>query len=374
MGMMTQEHERAIQRAVAALRSLFVADALAMPVHWYYNPQDIERAFPGGIKKLEAAPSHHPSSIMALHSTTSGGRGAQGTGGALREVVGEVILKGKRRYWGEQNQHYHRQMKAGENTLNAHCARVVMRGMIAAGGRYSTDRFLDDYIRFMTSDVPLHPDTYAESYHRAFFANLERGKPKDRCGGITHDTPSIGGLVTIAPIAIAQRLGGIPLGEVQRLCRQHLFLTHPDETLAAICAAYVELLDHLLFREENEPPQGFLAHAAQTTLGLDLPALVAKARSDSDIVGGRFSTACYISGSWPSVLFLAFKYLEDPRQALLANTNLGGDNVHRGAVLGTLLGLSCGHTVNEFFDQLVDRQAIDAEISALFRLPSEASP
>lgn len=368
MTMMTTEHEKAIARAIAALRMLFVADALAMPVHWYYNPQDIEKAFPGGITKLESAPSHHPSSIMALHSTARGGRGSQASGGGRREIVGEIILKGKRRYWGQQNQHYHQQMKAGENTLNAHCARVVMRAMIAAGGPYSQDRFLDDYIRFMTSDVPLHPDTYAESYHRAFFANLESGKPKEQCGGITHDTPSIGGLVTIAPIAIAQRFGGSSLDEVKALCRGHLFLTHPDETLAEVCDAYVELINALLFRADNEDPRACLVSAAKSALGLNLPALAAKTPSDRDIVGRRFSTACYITDSWPSVLYLAFKYLDEPRQGLLANANLGGDNVHRGAVLGVILGLSCGRTLNEFFDKLGDRQAIDAEIKALLKL------
>ena len=59
-------------RAAAALKSAFVGDALAMPVHWYYNPMDIFRQFPGGITQFEAAPDYHPSSIMSLHSTRKG--------------------------------------------------------------------------------------------------------------------------------------------------------------------------------------------------------------------------------------------------------------------------------------------------------------
>jgi hypothetical protein len=35
-------------RVESALKTQFVADALSMPVHWYYNPMDIEKAFPGG--------------------------------------------------------------------------------------------------------------------------------------------------------------------------------------------------------------------------------------------------------------------------------------------------------------------------------------
>jgi ADP-ribosylglycohydrolase len=359
------EQQRVVLRASAALRSLFVADALAMPVHWYYNPLDIQRAFPGGIQKLEAAPSYHPSSIMSLHSTNKGGRGAQECGGSHREIVGEVILKGKREFWGHQNQHYHRQMQAGENTLNAHCARVVIRSIVAGGGHYCKDRFLDDYIDFMTSDVPLHPDTYAESYHRGFFAHLENGRPKDRCAAVTHDTPSIGGFVTIAPIVIGERLQGTPLLTVQTLCREHLFLTHPDVELARLCNAYVELLDQLLFRSAKNSVPDLIARTAKTCLDLDLTTLTAKVHHDRDIVGKRFSTACYITGSWPSVLYLAYKYHDNLKQALLANANLGGDNVHRGAVLGTILGLANEYTVDRFFNQLVDREGISDEIEAL---------
>ena len=39
--------------------------------------------------------------------------------------------------------HYHEGMKAGENTLNALCARVVTRGMAQRGG-YTTEGFLQE--------------------------------------------------------------------------------------------------------------------------------------------------------------------------------------------------------------------------------------
>jgi hypothetical protein len=39
-------HHLQSQRASAALQNLFVADALAMPVHWFYSIRDIEKAFP----------------------------------------------------------------------------------------------------------------------------------------------------------------------------------------------------------------------------------------------------------------------------------------------------------------------------------------
>jgi ADP-ribosylglycohydrolase len=367
----TQVRALAQRRALNALQQLFVADALAMPVHWFYNPGDIEKAFPGGVKGFAPAQDFHPSSIMALHSTSRGGRGVQGQGKAEPEVVGEVILKGRRKYWGKANQHYHRGMQAGENTLNAHCARVLMRSLPAGAGRYDKQRFLRAYIAFMTADPPLHGDTYAESYHRGFFANLVSGTPQERCGAVTHDTASIGGLVTIAPLVLAERMAGTPLEEVQQDCRDHLFLTHPDAELARACAAYVALLDTLLCRPEDAPVEPLLVDAAKQSAGFDPSELVARGLDDRQVVGAQFSSACYISGSWPSVLYLAYKYRHQPRQGLVANTNLGGDNVHRGCVLGAILGLINCADVEDDFTGLVAHAELDAEIRALLGIASD---
>ena len=50
--------------------------------------------------------------------------------------------------------HYHQGMVAGENTLNAVCTRLVMRGITAERGAYSSQRFLADYVKFMTTPGP----------------------------------------------------------------------------------------------------------------------------------------------------------------------------------------------------------------------------
>lgn len=353
------------QRAAAALKNLFVADALAMPVHWYYNPMDIFRQFRGGITGLEDVPETHPSSIMSLHSTSRGGRGAHGAKGGQREIVGDVILKGRRKYWDQPNVHYHHGMKAGENTLNAHCARVVMRTLADHDGHYSQDAFLSAYIELMTADPPQHPDTYAESCHRGFFANLEAGKPADKCGAVTHDTASIGGLVTLAPIVFSERLAGTALERVQEICVQHLMLTHPDEFLAKVCRDYVGMLDELLFLDDPETAPTVISAWSKRSISLQLSEIMPKIHSDNDVVGRLFSSACYITDSWPSVLYLAYKYCAKPEAGLMSNTNLGGDNVHRGAVLGVILGLTNGAALDALYGQLHDQKALDAEIAAL---------
>jgi hypothetical protein len=69
---------------------------------------------------------------------------------------------------------------------------------------------------------------------------------------------------------------------------------------------------------------------------------------DEVVIGRRLSTACYVEDAMPAIVYLALKYHDDPAQGLIANTNLGGDNAGRGAVLGALLGAANGqHTFPE---------------------------
>ena len=349
-----------ILRAKAALQSFFIGDALSMPVHWFYNPLDIQRAFPGGITKMEPAPAVHPSSIMSLHSTNAGGRGAQGNARG-QEIVGDVILKGKRKYWGISNQHYHQGMPAGENTLNAWCARLLIQGIVRRK-EYDSSLFLRDYIDFMQADPPSHPDTYAESYHRGFFANLVKGEPPHKCGAVTHDTPSIGGLVTLVPLAIFELLRSENTDHVQEICRKHLYLTHPDELLGRVSDTLVWLMQQLLIRPEDQPALPLLLEASKCISKTKLKSLLKREPSDLQVVGGVFSSACYITDSWPAMLYLASKYQHSVEEALLANTNCGGENAHRGAVLGSIVGLAGAEVADDLFQQLHHKDAIKVEV------------
>ncbi|MGS2744108.1 ADP-ribosylglycohydrolase family protein [Halomonas sp. LS-001] len=350
-------------RASAALKTLFIADALAMPVHWFYNVHDIDRAFPDGITTFEAPPVFHPSSIMSLHSTSGGGR--KKSGKPQSDVVGNIILKGKQNYWDTPNVHYHQGMQPGDNTLNAHCALTLMNTLAEPDAHYDSDAFLTAYIQLMTAETPAHPDTYAESYHRGFFANLEKGLPPRQCGAVTHDTPSIGGLVTIAPLAISERLKGVSLAETRKRCRQHLALTHPDNFLADVCDAYVELIDSLLFRNGDDAVKESLLNATRGLPKRKLEQLVNSQYTDREVVGGALSTACYITDAWPAVLYLASRYHKTPLKALQINAEIGGDNVHRGAVLGVLLGLINAEADEDLYARLTEHASINRAIERL---------
>jgi ADP-ribosyl-[dinitrogen reductase] hydrolase len=156
---------------------LCAGDALSMPVHWYYNPLDIKNDF-GRIVDYQEPKKQHPSSIMQFASTGGHGRGTQDG-----DIIGKVILHGKKQFWGDKTRsiHYHQGMTAGQNTLNIRCARLLWKS-IAQRGTYDPKAFIDDYVKFMTTPGT-HNDTYAESYHRDFFKNWSQGKDPILCAG-----------------------------------------------------------------------------------------------------------------------------------------------------------------------------------------------
>ncbi len=348
------------QRTRAALANLFIGDALSMPVHWYYNPGDILRQFPPlGIQRMEGAPDTHPSSIMALHSTNQGGRGSQPSE-SEKQIIGDVILKGRRHLWGRRNGHYHHGLRAGQNTLNAWWAHRLLKYMVTTD-HYTTRTWVQDYIDFMLADPPAHPDTYAESCHRGFFANLESGKDPLECGAVTHDTPSMGALVTVAPLALAL-LPSLPLVEVQQQCREHVWLTHPDNALMKVVDHYVQLMWQLLSRPADDESPAAFVDAAAVISGTRLDRLIDQPRGDAYVVGRVYSLACYITDSWPSVCYLAARYGQTPEKAMLINTNLGGENAHRGSVLGTLVGLASGGFPAHLFETLDERTTVAGDI------------
>lgn len=349
------------RRVKAALINLFIGDSLSMPVHWFYNPGDIIRAFgKHGVTGLHDAPDTHPSSIMSLHSTSKGGRSHKQKQNS-QELIGEVILKGKRHLWGRSNGHYHHGMKAGENTLNAWCAWFLINHLLESD-TYRAAKWIDAYITFMTATPAAHPDTYAESYHRAFFANWVTGKPPLQCGSVTHDTPSMGALVTVAPLALSLLGAGQSVPQVCAICREHVCITHPDELLLHVVDAYVELMNSLLERDENDFQADPFIEAASVIRGTHLEKLLKSKRGDAHVVGGTYSLACYITDSWPSVCYLAAKYQSDDAKALLTNTNLGGENAHRGSVLGTLSGLSCAQYNDKWYRALALHNELETTI------------
>jgi ADP-ribosylglycohydrolase len=139
--------------------------------------------------------------------------------------------------------------------------------------------------------------------------------------------------------------------EARNKALEHLALTHPGQKMADAASLVIELLLSVLAGEPLKA--AILAQIEKQRTPLVGHPFVKWLDAPGDmVIGPRFSTACYVEDSVPAVLYLALKYHDDPQNALIANTNLGGDNAARGAVLGALLGAY--HGVQGFPQRWID--------------------
>ncbi|XP_076453534.1 uncharacterized protein LOC143288786 [Babylonia areolata] len=346
---------------------MLVADAVAMPVHWYYNPPDIKKAYGQWLTGYTAPNKKHPSSILNLSAVDGSGRGT----GSSVPLIGNIILHDKVKFWEQRSTHYHQGMSAGDNTLNAVTAMEMLKTMnrvdpelTAPNERDVQAAVLEDYVRFMTTPGT-HNDTYAESFHRSFFKDWVQESPRptaaldliefaekrsrDKTSGRPDSQLSvIGALVPAIPWIV--RAAHRTESQCAKSAVDFIRLTHPVTSLVPFVDVYARLL-----------------HAVMN--GLDLKAEVLKVLGSSTLGGpgkremvlslldqahrypkgseerlqtyqratGMLGSACYIDGAMSSMLFLALEFHDDFKGGVLANANCGGENCHRGAALGALL-------------------------------------
>jgi ADP-ribosyl-[dinitrogen reductase] hydrolase len=303
-----------------ALAGALVGDAVAMPVHWYYNREVLARDY-GKIDGYLAPRSDHPDSILWRSSYVP-----------LNERGN--ILHDQARFWGQRGVHYHQFLRAGENTLNYQLATELYL-QVRRAGKYDADAWLDFYTDFMLTPGH-HRDTYVEEYHREFFTNYAQGKKPRSCG--VHDV-HIGGLVPVAALFDA-----LPADEAGLLdiVQEHVGLTHRDSGVLRAARVFAQILSDL--RKGVPLREAILVRAPDWISA----AKVAKwnREPDSVVIGQRLSPACYISDAFPAALYLAWKYADDFSAGICANAHLGGDNCHRAAVVGALLGQANGVSEN----------------------------
>jgi len=308
------------------------ADALAMPVHWYYDRAALKRDY-GAVDHFMAPRNPHPGSILwrsSYHPLNERGD----------------ILREQAAYWGQRDIHYHQFLKAGENTLNFRLATELYHS-VSQHGTYQPDSWLDLYISRMLEPGWNH-DTYMEEYHRAFFTRYSQGKAPAKCG-ISDE--HIGGLAMVPALVAA--LEGTSREELRQMVKTHVGLTHAHANVLRAADTLVRLLWALgqgdSLRDALRMEAGDWLSGTKSNSWLDQP--------DEKIIGGRFSPACYIAEAMPAALYLAWKYHDDFSAGIIANARVGGDNCHRGAVVGGLLGMACG--VPEAFNNQKDPQSVN---------------
>ncbi|MFX4228136.1 MAG: ADP-ribosylglycohydrolase family protein [Porticoccaceae bacterium] len=292
-----------------------VADAVAMPVHWYYDRSALDRDYPG-LNDYLAPKNQHPDSILWRSKYVPRNKQAD-------------ILHDQAQYWGQPGVHYHQFLPAGDNTLNFLLGVQLYRSTVATG-HYDADAWLDRYIGLMRTPG-WHCDTYIEEYHRAFFDNLAIGRMARKCA---IEDIHIGGLTPV-PFLLAA-LAALKDPELQadtERVEAHLALTHKGEAIAGAGRALTNILYAIA---SSVPLRDAISEFAKGWVSpeqLDTWSHF----EDRMVVGHHLTSACYLPDSFTASLYLAWKYHDDFSAGVIANALCGGDNSHRGAVVGSLL-------------------------------------
>jgi ADP-ribosylglycohydrolase len=317
-------------RARAAFLGSLVADAVSMPVHWYYDRAALDRDYPellapaDGIGYLPPR-SPHPDSILWRSSYVAAG--------PQFDILGDQA-----QFWGRRGVHYHQRLPAGGNTLNFQLAAELYR-LVRRDRDYDPERWLDHYVAFMRQPAR-HGDTYVEEYHRHFFTNLAAGRKPINCG--VRDV-HIGGLAHVPAIVAGL---GPRHPDLRRIVRVHVSLTHKDDDVLAAADAFVRMLVRLTRgdRPAEDLRTVVLEEASDWVSAAKLADWNGRCDAaggpcpDRAVVGGVLSPACYIDEAFPAAVFLACQHAGDCAAGVRANALCGGDNCHRGAVVGALLG------------------------------------
>lgn len=329
------------EKRAGAIWGTFIGDALAMPVHWYYDRAALRRDY-GIVRDYVVPRNPHPDSILWRSAYTP-----------LNER-GDILHE-QAQYWGQRGIHYHQFLRAGENTLNLQLGRVLIESLMACG-RYEAEDYLQRYLEFMLTPGR-HRDTYVEECHRKFFTAYAHGTHPRKCGG---SDIHIGGLAHVG--ALSAFLDGEP-GAAREAVREHVPLTHRDPEVLKAADALVQILGTVL--AGGGLREAIFEHGSDW---LSRRKAEQWSREPDDVViGQRVSPACYIGDAFPASLYLAWKYADDFEAGVIANTNVGGDNCHRGAVVGALLGAAAGagRIPARFCDGLLDVATLRRQIHQL---------
>lgn len=406
------DNESRGRRVRNALWGLFIGDALAMPAHWFYSLGNIRQYFNGGIRGYEAPPHPHPESFMVgmayhpdVETANRLGRPYDILHAHARfydTSYSNLAIRSSEREGEHGNRvppladrfHYHHGLIAGENTLGAHLVRVLMRSVIHLG-RYDPRDFLEGFVNYLT--IPgENRDPYTEIYVRRWFENYSRGLPLHACAELQRNVWSIGSHGgVIRPLVLAMLLESAYQG--LGFATEHQYLTHRSENVAGALGALIPLLNSLI---SGGDPVGVISSyagslrvpritgeelfAAYRNYGgpgnipkdemwqlhvrlNDAPYEViklAQQHAEPEVVRRFFATACYPEHGLPLMLYLVIKHDLRVEECLLANANAGGDNVHRGMIMGLIAGASNDELPDHLAKGLVAHDELETEIGA----------
>mmetsp|Transcript_222 Transcript_222/g.569 ORF Transcript_222/g.569 Transcript_222/m.569 type:complete len:214 (+) Transcript_222:976-1617(+) len=195
-----------------------------------------------------------------------------------------------------------------------------------------------------------------------FFANMIFNHlPPEKCpDNDHHNVDTIDGLVlpTITALAISARRwesSSSGKADARSASANTAAVTRESATLESASRVWSDLIYESLYESGeltdslNKAARDFGFHRRPKTNGRDE------------------MCSCYLDGSLPTALDMMAKYTSKENDAwtgLVANANVGGENVHRGAVLGAVLGARAGYErlPSKMINGLYNHESIAKEI------------
>lgn len=376
---MTSIRSSCLQKAISeAIWGMVITDAVAMPVHWFYQIEEIKNRYNGWIQGYRAPCEKHPTSILNVSNAEGSGRASGHGGKPKKDVIGNVILHDKLKFWtsGSRSTHYHQGMAAGDSTLTSLTCLVILQALKEADPdgaspdqRMLRTKALEKFAAFLTTPGS-HNDTYAESFIRGFFQDWvqqdapptegekliafaeQRSKAK-LAGPEDHQLTGISCLMMAVPWVLHNAHKDLETCVKSALDWCHL--THP----LAQNDLSVTLFSRVLYNTLNGKPLEKEAVDALKVLGKGKYAeevleesKVFKAGSEGMLMlyqegVSSLGLACYVPGSFTSLLLLAAGFSNDFSNGVLMNANCGGENCHRGGALGAILGAASSYQEND---------------------------
>lgn len=264
-----------------AILAAFVADSLALGVHWVYDQEVIAREY-----------------------------------GRVTTLIKPSLTN------------YHPHKQAGDLTHYGDQMLLLLRHVLQVQG-FEAHEFISTWQATMTTYTG-----YQDQATRQTLEALDAGQPALQAGSKSTD---IAGAARLAPLLLLYRDPAtlIHSARIQaQLTHNSPLVLGSAELLARACLLVMDDL----------PPTLALEQAAQDTGDLTLVDLVRQGLTyqdqDSLVAIKKWGQSCGVMAALPGAVQIVARHGQNLQQALEENTMAGGDNAARGMFIATLLGSS----------------------------------
>lgn len=242
---------------------------------------------------------------------------------------------------------------ANDVNMNSDVLKLTMEAINKSKDKkesYDPDIFLEDYITFHLTPGS-HNDTYIDTCHFYFITNYLRGNPLRKCAAEeNHDSPAALAMKLVTPALFAPILDyfktnkltledeiEVPSEVIEKSVATsltHLSLLFSGKPIKKHTESFCRTLLNVVLGKDLKKA---IEEDGDQCYGVNFPNLLKQGKDDLTVATRRFTIACYTDGSVPLAYYLAYKYCNDFDKAIIVNCNIGGENVSRGAMVGSLV-------------------------------------